>query len=47
MRHCELCGGPLGFLGKLGRLVWLLCRNCGMQFSVPEDQYDENETEDA
>jgi hypothetical protein len=33
-RQCALCGSPLGvFGGTLGRLVWWLCRDCGMQFS--------------
>ena len=37
---CEICDGPVGILGLLGRLVHLLCRDCGMQFSreaTPED----------
>lgn len=31
---CSACGGgPLEELGILGRLKWLRCRGCGMQFS--------------
>lgn len=30
---CSLCGGQLGLLGALGNLKWLVCRDCGMQFS--------------
>ncbi len=30
---CSLCGGDLGLLGKLGRLLWYKCRHCGMLFS--------------
>jgi hypothetical protein len=43
-RQCALCGGALGVLGMLGRLVWWLCRDCGMQFSTSADElpeYDE------
>lgn len=26
---CDICGGDLGILGVLGRMVHLLCRDCG------------------
>lgn len=32
---CDLCGGPVGVLGVLGRLEHLQCRNCGANFSRP------------
>ena len=28
---CVLCGGILVYLGTLGRLLWLRCRDCGME----------------
>lgn len=34
---CSLCGGPLGLLGRLGRLLHWLCRDCGMQSSTAAD----------
>lgn len=31
---CRICGtGELGFMGRLGRLRWYACRQCGMQVS--------------
>jgi tRNA(Ile2) C34 agmatinyltransferase TiaS len=33
MKRCKVCGGVLEILGKLGRLTWYRCRNCGMEFS--------------
>lgn len=29
---CSLCGGELMMLGKLGKIFWLRCRHCGMEF---------------
>lgn len=29
---CRLCGGPCGLLGRLGRVLYYLCRDCGMQW---------------
>jgi len=28
---CDVCGGPLNFMGTLGNLEWYRCRNCGME----------------
>ena len=36
---CPQCRGPLLYLGTLGKLTHLVCRNCGMQCS---QQYDPN-----
>lgn len=44
MNQCQLCGGQLGVLGVLGRLLWLACRNCGMHFSR-DYQADEEEND--
>ena len=45
--ECQLCGGPLIYLGILGQLIHSRCRNCGMQFSHPvEDGEIEEEEED-
>lgn len=30
---CAYCDGPLTILGMLGRLLWLRCRNCGVECS--------------
>jgi hypothetical protein len=38
MRICKVCGGPLMFLGKLGKRLWFRCRNCGLEFSVEEEE---------
>lgn len=46
MNTCELCGGELGLLGTLGRLVWLVCRDCGMQFSRKAEDFNDNEESD-
>lgn len=31
---CPLCAGPRGVLGVLGRVLHLLCRDCGMMFTA-------------
>jgi hypothetical protein len=28
---CDVCGGPLNFMGTLGAVEWYRCRNCGME----------------
>lgn len=33
--HCPACAGDGVPLGKLGRLRWFRCRNCGMTYSRP------------
>lgn len=40
---CTLCGGLLGLLGQLGRLLHLHCRDCGAQHSRPADEYHGDE----
>jgi len=32
--ECPVCGGLLVYLGRLGRLNWLRCRNCGIDCNV-------------
>lgn len=35
---CLACGGPLTFLGPLGNVQWMRCRNCGLdQYRNPND----------
>ena len=29
---CPTCGGPLEYMGTLGKKEWYRCRNCGMEF---------------
>ena len=42
MSDCELCGGPVGLVGVLGGVEHLTCRDCGMTFSRPGgDEEDE------
>lgn len=31
--HCPLCGGPPMILGALGNLLWMRCRDCGIDFN--------------
>ena len=47
---CQLCNGDLEVMGRLGRLIWLTCRDCGMAFSrnmENEDECDEYSDEDS
>jgi hypothetical protein len=37
MNDCELCGGPLVLLGRLGNRDHLTCRDCGLACSRPAD----------
>jgi hypothetical protein len=32
---CDICGGPLIHLGRLGALLHYRCRNCGHEQSAP------------
>lgn len=32
---CPVCGGPLVYMGTLGRKKWYRCRNCGMEVGGP------------
>lgn len=34
---CPVCGGPAPYLGRLGRLAWYRCRDCGMESNVAID----------
>jgi len=43
---CQLCGGELEVLGRLGRKEHVRCRNCGMMFSrdaEPDSEEPEEE----
>ena len=33
---CRVCRGPLTLLGRLGRLLHLRCRDCGLSFTRRE-----------
>ena len=39
--ECEMCGGLMGLLGTLGNLVHLNCRDCGIQHSMPNEDFRE------
>ena len=34
---CSLCGGPLFYLGPMGRLDWYRCRQCGADNYIEEE----------
>jgi hypothetical protein len=34
MCECSACGGSLVLLGRLGRLEWSRCRDCGLEQAV-------------
>lgn len=34
---CAICGGIATYLGTLGCLAWLRCRDCGAEWSVSAD----------
>lgn len=38
---CPTCGGQGMGIGQLARKFWLRCRSCGIDFSVPVDDYAE------
>lgn len=44
---CQMCGGLLEVLGRLGRRLHTRCQDCGMLFSkvleAPRDKLDEND----
>lgn len=39
---CPQCGGEAVVLGKLAKLEWFRCRNCGAEFCV-EDEFKQEE----
>ena len=43
--YCEICGGTLCWLGRLGRLCWFVCRDCGMQCSRSAEEVDDCDCE--
>jgi hypothetical protein len=32
--HCEYCGGPLAFMGRMGPLFYGRCTDCGLTLTV-------------
>jgi len=36
MEPCPRCSGFGSLIGRLGRLVWLVCRACGTEFTIHE-----------
>ena len=40
---CVACDGPGVLLGRLGRLVWWTCRDCGLQFSTAAEVEDDQD----
>jgi hypothetical protein len=43
MNNCPKCGGPGTWLGNLGRVLWLRCRNCGWTYTAPPINHDDEE----
>lgn len=42
---CAACGSDhLVPLGRMGSLLWLRCRACGIDQSVPAEEWEEDET---
>ena len=37
--NCEMCGGLMERLGRLGQFVWWKCRDCGWE--MHGDEWDE------
>lgn len=46
---CPACGGENnGGMGALGKLFWIRCRHCGMDYNIPVENLDlGDEDEDA
>lgn len=40
---CDICGGYLQELGKLGCKLYLKCRQCGMAYSKEEPREEQEE----
>lgn len=38
---CRICGGPLCFLGTLGRRDWFRCQACGLDQSRAAEETGE------
>lgn len=36
-RCCGYCGGALTLLGRLGRMIWYRCRDCGADLNEEEE----------
>jgi hypothetical protein len=36
MEPCPRCSGFGSLIGRLGRLVWLVCRACRTEFTIDE-----------
>jgi hypothetical protein len=36
LRACPICDGMSIPLGQLGKLVWYICLDCGIQFNTGE-----------
>lgn len=44
---CTVCGeGTLVLLGRLGQLVWVRCRACGLDQAIHHLDYEELEHEE-
>ena len=39
--YCIACDGEAGVMGILGNLVWMQCRNCGIQFNHEAETEEE------
>lgn len=50
MENCEICNGPLVYLGTLGNTNHFRCRNCGADHAetvevTPDDDHREGRVE--
>ena len=41
--QCPACYGPLIWMGRLGNLTHVKCRNCGLEATAPPGAYHHEE----
>ena len=39
--YCPICDGPGILLGTLGKLTHFRCRDCGMDFNMDTEEFEE------
>lgn len=40
---CPYCDGPAMVLGTLGNLLWMRCRDCGLEYNTDKLEEDQHE----
>ena len=41
--RCGVCGGLVETLGRLGRVLWGRCRNCGLDQAVGDPDWEDDD----